>query len=62
MRSASSPRAVSISTGTSEVRRSCLSTSKPSMPGSITSRMIAWYWPARALSSPSGPVWADSTS
>src|SRR6266496_516973 len=39
MRSASSPRAVNISTGTSDVRRICLSASKPSRRGSMTSRM-----------------------
>ena len=49
-------RAVSMSTGTGEVRRNCLSTSKPSMPGSMTSRMIACHGSARAVSKPSGPL------
>ena len=62
MRSGSSPRPVSISTGTSEVWRSFFNTSKPSMPGSIKSRIKALNFWLKARARPSGPEWAISTS
>src|SRR5438552_5421499 len=49
MRSVSSPRAVSMSTGTSEPARMRRQTSKPSRSGSMTSRSTAWK-PPRARS------------
>ena len=45
MRSVSSPRAVSISTGVSGRARIRRQTSKPSRSGSITSRSTAWKPP-----------------
>ncbi len=56
MRSVSSPRDVSMRMGDWVPSRMRLSTSKPSMPGSITSRMMAWNFSSSARSAPAGPV------
>ena len=49
-------------TGTSLPRRIFFNTSKPSRPGSITSRMIACHDSASAASTPAGPVCAAATA
>jgi CheY-like chemotaxis protein len=55
-------RAVSINTGVSDVFRSSRSTSKPSRPGSITSRISASSGSPAARARPSSPRCATATT
>src|SRR5471032_495470 len=61
MRSMASPRAVSISTGMSDMARSWRQTSRPSMSGSIRSRITASMSPAVMCSSAARPLGACVT-
>src|SRR5271169_3906364 len=61
MRSTSSPRAVSNSTGSREVARILRSTSNPLIPGSMTSSTARRYSPAVAFFSPLSPSCTHST-
>src|SRR5258706_12976423 len=62
MRSVSSPRAVSISTGVSARARIRRQTSKPSRSGSMTSRRTAWNEPLSRRASPRSARGAMVTS
>jgi len=62
MRSTSSPRAVSISTGTRDDSRSARSTSRPERFGSITSSTTIVCSPERARVRPVSPSCATSIS
>src|ERR1035437_516186 len=61
MRSTSSPRAVSMRTGTSDFWRRRRRISKPSMPGSMTASTTRSTPGWRAFSRPRFPSWAAST-
>src|SRR5499427_7914974 len=61
MRSAASPRAVSISTGVSDLARSSRHTSRPSMSGSIRSSTSASKGSREKRSSPARPPAATDT-
>src|SRR5215469_8277634 len=62
MRSTSSPRAVSSSTGNLETARILRSTSNPLIPGSMTSSTASTYSPAVAFSKPLSPSCTDSVT
>ena len=61
MRSTSSPRAVRRRTLSEEKVRRRVRTSKPSMPGSMTSRRIMGQGRERAASRPVSPRWMAVT-